>query len=57
MGCGCQCSVSLSQGALGWTAVCDCGIFCSYSYFLEIASIPRSQFYPQIFVYLDLKIG
>ena len=25
--CDCQCSVTLPSGALGWSAVCDCGIF------------------------------
>ena len=24
--CGCQCFVSLPHGAVGWSAVCDCGI-------------------------------
>ena len=43
------CVLFLPQGAMGWSAVCDCGISCSYSYFLEIVSIPQSQFYPQYF--------
>ena len=25
--CDCECSVSLPHGVLGWSAVCDCGIF------------------------------
>ena len=25
--CGCYCSVALPHGAVGWSAVCDCGIF------------------------------
>ena len=25
------CLVALPHGAVGWSAVCDCGIFCSYS--------------------------
>ena len=29
--CGCQCSVALPRGAMGWSAVCVCGISCSYS--------------------------
>ena len=29
--CGCQCFVSLSRGAMGWSVVCDCVIFWSYS--------------------------
>ena len=27
----CKCSVDLPHGAVGWSAVCDCGISCSYS--------------------------
>ena len=26
----CQCSVTLSHGAVAWSAVCDCGISKSY---------------------------
>ena len=34
--CDCLCPVSLPRGAMGWSAVCDYGIFCSYMYlFLE----------------------
>ena len=29
--CGCLCFVSLSHGAMGWSAVCDCGNSWSYS--------------------------
>ena len=25
--CDCKCSVSLPHGVVGWSAVCDCGIF------------------------------
>ena len=25
--CDCKCSVFLSHGVVGWSAVCDCGIF------------------------------
>ena len=28
---GVLCSVALPRGAVGWTAVCDCGIYRSYS--------------------------
>ena len=31
MYCYCECSVSLRDFALGWSAVCDCGISLSYS--------------------------
>ena len=31
MSSGCKCSVSLSGGAMGWSAVYDCGISWSYS--------------------------
>ena len=31
--CGCLCSVSLYQGAVGSSAVCDCGV--SWPYFLH----------------------
>ena len=27
LSCDCKCSVSLSHGVVGWSAVCDCGIF------------------------------
>ena len=27
MPCYCKCSVALPHGAMGWSAVCDCGIF------------------------------
>ena len=26
MSCYCKCSVNLPHGAMGWTALCDCGI-------------------------------
>ena len=31
MCCGCPYSVSLAHGAMGWSAVCACGISWSYS--------------------------
>ena len=31
MACDFYCSVSLPHGAVGWSAVCDCGILWSYS--------------------------
>ena len=33
MYCYYKCSVALPRGALGWSAVCDCGISCSYLLF------------------------
>ena len=37
MSCDSQCSVALPHGAVGWSAVCDCGISGSYSIaFLKI---------------------
>ena len=27
MSCYCKCSVALPQNAVGWSVVCDCGIF------------------------------
>ena len=33
MYCNCYCSVALPHGAVGWSAVCDCGIFWSYAFF------------------------
>ena len=27
MSCYCKCSVALPHGAVGWSAVCECGIF------------------------------
>ena len=26
MSCNCKCSVALTRGVVGWSAVCDCGI-------------------------------
>ena len=34
--CACLCSVSLPRGAMGWSAVCDCGISWSYSLFVYL---------------------
>ena len=31
MSCYCECSVTLPHGAVGWSAVCDCGVYWSYS--------------------------
>ena len=31
MYCYCKCSLALLHGAVGWSAVCDCGISLSYS--------------------------
>ena len=31
MSCYCKCPVALPQGAVGWSAVCDCGNSWSYS--------------------------
>ena len=31
MSCDTQCSVALSHGAMGWSAICDCGISWSNS--------------------------
>ena len=33
------CSVSSPRGAIGWSAVCDCGISWSYSLFITRQSI------------------
>ena len=30
MSCYCKCSVALPHGAVGWSAVCDCGIYRPY---------------------------
>ena len=32
--CDCYCSVALPHGAVGWSAVCDCGISLIYSFTL-----------------------
>ena len=32
MSCFCKCSVALPQVAIGWSAVCDCGICWSYTH-------------------------
>ena len=50
MSCDCYCSVTLPQEAVGWSAVCDCGISLSYSLFtgygaLEIANLLKKYAY------------
>ena len=42
----CYCSVSLPHGALGWSAVCDCGISWSYSLTFYCAGRISMEFYP-----------
>ena len=32
LSCDCKCSVSLPHGVVGWSAVCDCGIFWTLSF-------------------------
>ena len=41
MSCFCYCSVALPHGAMGWSAVCDCGISLSYSlaFFLTLGRL------------------
>ena len=36
MPCGCLCSVTLPYGAVGWSAMYDCGISWSYSLFDQL---------------------
>ena len=38
MSCDCYCSVALPHAAVGWSAVCDCGI--SWTYSLTV-SLPK----------------
>ena len=40
MSCASQCFVALSQGAMGWSAVCDCGTSWSYSLAFSPGNIP-----------------
>ena len=40
MSCYSKCSVALPHGAVGWSAVCDCGISWSYS----LTLLPRIYF-------------
>ena len=35
-------SVAFPHGAVGWSAVCDCGISCSYSLTFLLATMRRS---------------
>ena len=35
MSCDFKCSVALTHSAVGWSAVCDCGIYWSYSHTLK----------------------
>ena len=54
MSCDCKCSVALPHGAVGWSAVCDCGISWSYALtfcttrlsigFLKFLNTPRCNF-------------
>ena len=37
--CGCLCSVFISHGAMGWSAVCECGVFWSLTYSLTFHRI------------------
>ena len=37
MSCACKCYVTFANGAIGWSAVCDCGIF--FNFFLMILYI------------------
>ena len=43
--CDCWCSVALPHGVVGWSAVCDCGISCSYSLtfggLLSFSNVPQ----------------
>ena len=32
LSCDCKCSVSLPHGVVGWSALCDCGIFWTLSF-------------------------
>ena len=32
LSCDCKCSVSIPHGVVGWSAVCDCGIFWDLSF-------------------------
>ena len=36
---GCQCFVSLPRRAMGWSVVCDCGIFCSPNLLVYICAM------------------
>ena len=48
MPCYCKCPVALPQGAVGWSAVCDCGISWSYSltFWLSNCQGQHCSFYP-----------
>ena len=42
--CDCKCSVSLPHGVVGWSAVCDCGIFWT----IRFKNCARSDIIPHI---------
>ena len=68
MSCGSKCSLSLPQGAVGWSIVCDCGISWSCSLFGAAKALTISETYPprqsqrdstkfKVKANLDLKSG
>ena len=49
MSCDCLCYVALPCGAVGWPAVCNCGISWSYSFtFFALAQTDLSVCYANI---------
>ena len=40
--CDCYCSLTLPHGAVGWSAVCECGISWSYSLFFTLSHIEKT---------------
>ena len=41
MACDCYCSVAHPHDAVGWSAVCDCDIFLSYSLFCRLLAFTK----------------
>ena len=39
MSCYCKCFVALPQGGMGWSALCDCGIFPYLTHLLFVKSM------------------
>ena len=60
MCCGCLFFVSLPHGAMGWSAVCDCGISWSYSLFIGICPFfigPEKQIFSVKLTFFFLSIN
>ena len=51
-----KCSVALTHGAVGWSAVCDCGISCSYSLNFRENNAQQTTFLPSSLLLQKKKV-